>query len=359
MRTKTSRLLAAVAALALLATAGGADEDGEATDEGETNDEGETSDEAAGDGPSFVYITPTPIGVNRFLELGQIGTEAAADDLDGSARTFESTDLNSRRANVEAAVEDAPDVIVMTTFEFTELAAEFATGNPDQAFVLIDACPEEVPENLHCGVFREYEAAYLTGVMAGSLTEGNEVGSVVALDIPFLRRFSDGFRMGAESVNPEVGDSQVFIGGDNAFSDPARAKEQALALSAQGGDHMLAAGSGSNGGVFEAAEEEGFFAYGVDVNQCSDAPGAIVDNVLKRVDVVADDLIKSVLDGSAENVNSYGLAEEGVGVVALQDDVDDTDCVIKEHPDVIEAVREANDAIVDGSLTLDDPMLAG
>jgi basic membrane protein A and related proteins len=347
MRTTTPRLLAAVAALSLLATACGAD------------DEGDTTGEAAGDGPSFVYITPTPIGVNQFLELGQIGTEAAAADLDGSARTFESTDLNSRRANVEAAVDDAPDVIVMTTFEFTELAEEFATANPDQAFILIDACPEEAPENLHCGVFREYEAAYLTGVMAGSLTESGEVGSVVALDIPFLRRFSDGFRMGAESVSPDVGDSQVFIGGDNPFSDPARAKEQALALSAQGVDHMLAAGSGSNGGVFEAAEEEGFLAYGVDVDQCSDAPGSVIDNVLKRVDVVAEDLIRSVLDGTAENVNSYGLAEEGVGVVALLDDVDATDCVIKEHPDVIEAVREANDAIVDGSLELDDPMLAG
>jgi basic membrane protein A and related proteins len=349
MRTTTSRLLAAVAALSLLATACGADDDGN----------GDATDDAAGDGPSFVYITPTPIGVNQFLELGQIGTEAAAADLDGSARTFESTDLNSRRANVEAAVDDAPDVIVMTTFEFTELAEEFATANPDQAFILIDACPEQAPENLHCGVFREYEAAYLTGVMAGSLSESGEIGSVVALDIPFLRRFSDGFRMGAESVESGIGDSQVFIGGDNPFSDPARAKEQALALSAQGVDHMLAAGSGSNGGVFEAAEEEGFLAYGVDVDQCSDAPGSVVDNVLKRVDVVAEDLIKSVLDGTAENVNSYGLAEEGVGVVALLDDVDATDCVIKEHPDVIEAVREANDAIVDGSLELDDPMLAG
>ena len=74
-----------------------------------------------GDGPSFIYITPTPIGVNRFLELGAIGTEAAADRLGGSFEVFESTDLNSRRANIEAAVDEAPDVIVLTTFDFTDL----------------------------------------------------------------------------------------------------------------------------------------------------------------------------------------------------------------------------------------------
>jgi basic membrane protein A and related proteins len=359
-------VVAAFAALTLLATACGGDTDDPAADGDETEApdddgaEGDDGDASGADGDlAFIYITPNPIGVNQFLELGQVGTERAAADLGGTARTFESTDLNSRRANIEAAVDDAPDVIVLTTFEFTELAEEFATANPDQAFVLIDACPENVPDNLYCGVFREYESAYLLGVMAGSLSETGDIGSVVALDIPFLRRFSDGFRQGAESVDDAVTDSQVFIGGDNAFSDPARAKEQALALSAQGVDHMLAAGSGSNGGVFEAAEEQDFYAYGVDVNQCPDQPGRVVDNVLKRVDVVAETLINGILDGSAEGVNSFGLAEEGVGVVALGDDLDSSECVIADFPDVIDAVREAHDAIVDGSLTLDDPMMAG
>jgi basic membrane protein A len=351
------RGMAAIAAVALVATAcgdGGEPAAGDTTDAGEENGAGTEGD----DGPSFIYITPTPIGVNKFLELGEVGTEAAAERLGGTARTFESTDLSSRRANLEAAVDEAPTVIVLTTFEFTELGAEFAEANPDQSFILIDACPDEPPPNLRCGVFREHEGAYLLGVMAGLLTETDRIGSVVALDIPFLRRWSDGFAMGAESVNPDVTDSQVFIGGDNPFSDPPRAKELALALAAQDVDHMFAVGAGSNGGIFEAAEEEGFFSYGVDVDQCSEAPGHIVDNNLKRVDVVVESLIDLILDGTAESVNSFGLAEEGTGVVALQDDVDQTDCVIKEHPDIIDQVRDIRDQIVDGSLEIPDPMLA-
>jgi basic membrane protein A len=248
---------------------------------------GATETTAAGaDGPTFIYITPNPIGINKFLELGQIGTQRAADALGGSFRVFESTDLNSRRANLEAAIEDAPDVIVLTTFEFTEMAGEFAPANPDQEFILIDACPEtETPiENLHCGVFREHEGAYLLGIMAGNLTETKQIGSVVALDIPFLHRWSDSFALGAQTIDPEITDSQVFIAGDNPFSDPATAKEQALALAAQGADQIFAVGAGSNGGIFEAAVEEGFMTYGVDVNQCPDAPGSIVDNNLKLVD---------------------------------------------------------------------------
>lgn len=358
MRGPWLKRVAAAAAVAMLATACGGADDGDAGDGG---DDGQAVEQEGGeDGDlSFIYVTPNPIGVNQFLELGQVGTQAAADRFGGSARTFESTDLNSRRANIEAAVDEAPTVIVLTTFEFTELAQEFAEANPDQSFILIDACPDEPAPNLHCGVFREYEGTYLLGVMAGSLTESDRIGSVVALDIPFLSRFSEGFAQGAASVDEGASHSAVYIGGDNPFSDPARAKEQALALAAQGVDQMLAAGSGSNGGVFEAAREEGFLAYGVDVNQCPDEPGVVVDNILKRVDVVVESLIGLILDGEAEGFNSFGLAEEGVGVVALSDDLESSECVIADHPDVIDAVREAHDAIVSGELELEDPMLAG
>ena len=312
-----------------------------------------------GDGPSFIYITPTPIGVNRFLELGAIGTEAAAERLGGSFEVFESTDLNSRRANIEAAVEEAPDVIVLTTFDFTDLGQEFATANPDQEFILIDSCPAEPADNLHCGVFREQEGAYLLGIEAGALTESGHVGSVVALDIPFLHRYSDSFALGAQSVDPAITDAQVFIGGDNPFADPARAKEQALALIAQDVDHIFAAGSGSNGGVFEAAAEAGVFAYGVDVNECPSQPGTVVDNNLKLVDQVVEQLIDQVLAGDADPIVSFGLAEDATGVVALQDDVADSECVIADHPDVIAMVQEAAAQIIDGSIVIPDPLTDG
>lgn len=348
MRTSTSRTAKAVAAGLITLSAA-------ATMMATTHTVGATSD----DPPSFIYITPTAIGPNMFLELGKIGTERAAERLGGTANTYESTDLNSRRANLEAAVEEAPTIIILTTFDFIDLAEEFATEYPEQDFILIDNCPANVPDNLYCGVFREHENSYLLGVIAGSLSESGNVGSVAALDIPFIHRFSDSFALGAQSVNPDATDRQVFIGGDNPFNDPATGKEQASALIAQGTDHILAAGSGSNGGVFEAAAEAGVFAYGVDVNQCDMAPGTIVDNALKLVDVLTEQLIDQVLAGEAAPVTSFGLAEGGVGVVALQDDVADSGCVIADHPEVIEAVKEARDAIVAGDIVVPDPLTAG
>ena len=314
---------------------------------------------AGGDGATLIYLPPTPIGGNPFLELGLQGTQAAAATHGGSAKMFESTDLNSRRANLEAAVAEKPDIIVMNTFDFTDLGLEFATDNPDQQFILIDSCPDTPPANLHCGVFREYEGAYLLGIEAGSLTETNQVGSVGALDIPFIHRYTDSFALGAQSVNPDVTDSQVFIGGDSPFTDPARAKEQALSLAAQGADQVFAVGSGSNGGVFEAATEQDFLAYGVDINECPTAPGHVVDNNLKLIDTVVEQLVDAVLDGTAESVVSFGLAEGATGVVALSDDVADSGCLIADHPDIIEEVKAASEKIISGELEIPDPLAAG
>lgn len=338
--TKWSALLLVLAMV--LAACGGSEE---ATDDG---DEPE--------GPSFIYVTPNPIGVNKFLELGQVGTQRAADKLGGTWKTFESTDDSSRRANIEAAVDEAPDVIVLTTFTLVELADEFSKANPDQEFILIDTCPEEPAPNLHCGVFREHEGAYLLGIMAGSLTEAKQVGSVGALDIPFLHRYTDSFALGAQSIDPSITDTQVWIGGDNPFSDPARAKEQALAVAAQGADHIFAVGAGSNGGIFEAAAEAGFFTYGVDVNQCPDSPGHIVDSNMKLVDVLVEQLIDQILAGTAGSVVSFGLAEGGTGVMALSDDLADSQCVIAEHPDVVDAVKQAAQDIIDGTIVVPDPL---
>jgi basic membrane protein A and related proteins len=345
-RRRGRTLIGALAALSLVLAACGGDD---------------ANDGSSGDptGPEFIYLPPTPIGGNPFLEMGWTGTQNAAAKLNGTARIFESTDLNSRRANLEAAIEATPAVIIMNTFDFTDLAAEYAPQHPEQSFIIIDSCPDSPPANLFCGVFREFEASYLLGVMAGHLSEAKSIGSVVALDIPFLHRWSDSFALGAQSVDPSITDSQVFIGGESPFTDPARAKEQALSLAAQGLDHIFAVGAGSNGGIFEAATERGFYSYGVDVNECPKAPGQIVDNALKLVDVLVESMIDLILAGETESsFVSFGLANGGMSVMALQDDVADSGCVIADYPDLIEIVRGVADQIISGELVVPDPLFA-
>ncbi|MGI5219730.1 BMP family ABC transporter substrate-binding protein [Nocardia sp. CA-290969] len=309
------------------------------------------------DSPAFVYITNAPIGQNEFLQLGRTGTEAAAAALGGGARTYESKDEQSRRANIEAAIAAGPEAIVLITYEFDDLVVEYAEQYPDQQFVLIDSCPDPIPENLRCGTFQEHEASYLLGVEAALLSRSGHIATVAARDSPFFHRWSDAFAQGARSVNPAIRDTQLFVGGDNAVGDPARSKELALTAIHAGADQVYAVTGGGNGGIFEAAGvRPGVSAYGVDVNQCPLAPGRIVDNAIKRIDTVVLDLLTAIRDGvPGGTAKAYGLAEGGSTVTSLTDDAAASGCAVLGHPEIVARVRQARDDIVAGRVTVRAP----
>ncbi|ASO20214.1 basic membrane protein A [Actinoalloteichus hoggarensis] len=318
-----------------------------------------SSNEAEGDGtggPSFVLITPNPIGVNDFLRLSVEGVERAAEQHGGTSDVYESSDPASIQQNMAAAVREAPDVIVAVGFNFADVLAQEAERNPEQQFLFIDSCTEQSLPNVTCATFREHEASYLAGAQAGLLTETDHVGAVVVLDSPQFHRFSDPFGEGAAQTNPDVEFTQLFIGGQNPFNDPARAKELAGTLAGEGVDHVMGAASAAgNLGVFEAAEEGGFFAFGVDSNQCPASPGQVVDNVVKRTDVVIADGIDAILGGAPGDDRSYGLAEDGLSLSGLLDDTSESQCTIAEHPEVIEEIAALRDQIVAGEITVADP----
>jgi basic membrane protein A len=313
---------------------------------------------ATGGEKKFYYITPNPIGVNDFLILGRKGSEEAAQKHNASLKVLESEDPNTINENVRAAVNDGANLVVVIGFEFGDIIPKVAAESPDVQFLTIDFCPDQPPANVHCAVFREYEASYLIGAMAGLLTKSNKVGAISAMDIPFLHRYTDGFAEGAKAVNPNVDVAIRWIGTDpTAFSDPAKAKEQALALAAEGRDQIFAAGAASNLGIFEAAKEQNFQTYGVDVNQCPLAEGFVVDNLLKRVDNATVQAVDAILAGEKNNVLAYGLKEGGIGVVPFSlDKPEDSKCMIMQNPDVITKVKELQDKIISGELTLEDPM---
>jgi len=311
--------------------------------------------DASGGGPSLILITPEPVGVNPFLQLAVDGVKKAAKDAKGKARVFESQDPTNIQQQMDAAVADKPDVLAVVGFEFADAVGAAAKANPKQKFLFVDACTTETFDNVTCAVFREHEGVYLAGVEAGLLTKSGQVGAIVALDTPQIRRFSDPFGAGAQSVKPGVGFTPLYVGGDSPFNDPARAKEQALSLVAKGADYVMAAAAAGNLGVFDAAKSGSFAAFGVDVNQCPTAEGHVVDNVVKEVDVVTADSIGNILDGKKGGISSYGLKEKGVTLTGLQDDVASSKCLIAAHPDVIDQVKSVRDKIVGGEVKVDDP----
>ena len=307
----------------------------------------------------FVYVSPDPIGVNAFLEMGKTGIEEAAKRYGADVRTYESTSAPARRENVEAALNEGATLVVVLGFEFNDIIAELAPTAPDVQFLIVDQCIEDLPPNVHCAVFREYEASYLAGVAAGMMTESGRVGVVGALDIPFLHRYTDAYRDGARSVNPGVEVDIRWVGGENPFGDPVRAKEQALAMHASGADIIFTATAGGDFGVFEGAQENGFLVLSVDVNRCVNAPGHVIDNTLKGVDAALLNSVDAIMSGAEASVSSVGLKEGGMALMALrEDELGASGCLVADQSEVLGKIREVASRIIDGSLVLEDPMFA-
>jgi len=308
--------------------------------------------------PSFVLIVPGPVGASQTLGLLVDGINTAGPKWNAKVQVMEASDPTSWQENVQAAVNNKATIVITFGYQFTDALTSIVPTAPDVQFVAIDTCIDPIADNIYCVASREYESAFLTGVEAALLTKTNKVGTVGALDIPLLHRLTDGFAQGAQFINPTITVETRWVGGDNPFSDPVRAKQQALAMASAGFDPIAAAAAGGNTGIFEAAKEAGFQTYGGDINQCPEAPGFVVDDQLKHVDIELRLAIDAIMEGNVTlHYLVYGLSEGGVGTIAQlsADDIAASQCIIAAHPEVIQKVKEVAQKIVSGELKLKDP----
>ena len=313
---------------------------------------------ALADNPKMIiYVSPNPLGVNEFLKMGKTGTNAVAKTLGAKSRTYEAKDPTTRKQDVEAAVHDGADIVVVLGFEFNDIIPEVAAKNPKTKFLIVDQFIDKPPANVWESVFREWEGSYLAGAEAALVSKSGKIGSVAALDIPFLHRWTDAFADGAKATRPDITVlPTLIVGGDNPFSDPVRAEQQAQAMIAGGADIVYGVAAGGNGGVFKAAKDKGVLAIGVDANQCPSSPGAVLDNMEKHVDKALEKAVEGIVKGDQPPIVAYGLKEGGVGLTAFDPGLAKSQCEIAKHPEVIAKLKAIREKIELGEIKLSDPM---
>lgn len=307
--------------------------------------------------PKLFYITPNPIGANEFLQLGVVGLNQAGKMFHASTKVLQAQDPTTRQQDVTEAINSGATLVIVIGFEFNDIITKVAPQNPKVQFLIVDQCITNPPKNVRCATFREYEDTYLLGVAAGKLTKTNRIGAIGAQDIPFLHRYTDAFVEGARSVNPKIkADIRWIANDESGFSDPAKAKEEALTMAANGDDQVMAAGAASNLGVFAAAKAKNFFAYGVDVNQCPLAPGHVVDNAVKKVNVAMVTAIGEIIRGRGPQVATYGVRSGGMTLTTLDSKTPGkTQCVLARHPAVVALIKRVRGRIISGQIKLKDP----
>jgi basic membrane protein A len=134
------------------------------------------------------------------------------------------------------------------------------------------------------------------------------------MDVPLIRRFQMGFEAGLKKANPKAKLTNSYVGVTaEAWNNPAKAKELALAQYSSGADIIFGAAGASNYGLFDAAEDKKKFAIGVDSNQNWVKPGFVLTSMLKRVDTAVFQVIKDAKEGKfTAGTQRFGLQNQGV-----------------------------------------------
>ncbi len=297
------------------------------------------------------------LGDKSFNDLAYAGLVRAEEEFGVEIKAIESNEIADYRPNIDQLAQAGYQAIFTVGFLMTDTTTETAGDYPEVTFGGIDQFYPSPTDNLAGLLFKEHEAAYLAGVVAGlatkdtfddRLNDQNVIGFVGGMDIPPVEKFEVGFIAGARSVNPDVKVISLYAG---TFDDQAKGKELALSCIDQGADVVFAAAGLTGVGSITACQEKGALFIGVDADQYETVPGSgdvMLTSAIKRVDNAVYETIKQVVEGTfkgAQNME-FGLAEDGVGLAPYHDFDSTVPQAIKD------AVDAARSAVLDGSVTV-------
>ena len=182
-------------------------------------------------------------------------------------------------ALVEAA--EQSDVVVAVGWQFWDGLTAVVPEMPDTKFIFVDNGLDGVGDNLLSITYAENEGSFLAGYVAMKLAQSGVVGVIGGENSDTINNFVVGYRQGALYANPEGTVLDPVYTDD--YEAPDKGKEAALSLYSQGADVVYAVAGKTGPGVFEAAQEQGKYAVGVDSDQKYINPDVIICSMLKRV----------------------------------------------------------------------------
>ena len=256
---------------------------------------------------AFIYFSPKNDG--GWTEAHERGRQKTADELGIDIAYVENVEETSEavRQVVDLYTARGYNMVVGTSYGFGAGLKEAAEANPNLVFANVAGDTEA--KNLETFYARTYEAWYLAGMAAGSVSKTNKIGIVAGFPVSIVNWDINAFAQGARSVNPDV---EVIATFANTWYDPVKEKQTAEAMIEQGAD--VVACNMSSTAVVVAAEEAGVYSVGFQNDMSAAGPKGHLTSVLFHWDKYFTPLINEVKAG---NWSSKGLPLSGMELGAV------------------------------------------
>ncbi|MEA1960270.1 MAG: BMP family ABC transporter substrate-binding protein [Bacillota bacterium] len=219
--------------------------------------------------------------------------------------------------NIEQLAQEGCKVIAANSFGYGDAMLEVAKRYPDITF--LHCSGQNTAENVSTYFGRIYQPRYLSGMVAGEMTENNTLGYVAAFPIPEVVRGINAFTLGAQSVNPDVTVKVVWT---NTWFDPTKEKEAAKSLLESGCD--IIAQHQDTASPQQAAEEAGKLSIGYNTDMSKFAPNANLTSPVWNWGPYYVRAVQGVIDGTWKSESYWGGLDDGIVALApLSDKVSD------------------------------------
>jgi basic membrane protein A and related proteins len=206
-------------------------------------------------------------------------------------------------------------IIFATSFGFMEPMLKVAAEFPDVKFE--HATGYKTAPNMRIYDAKFYEDAYLSGIIAGTMTKTNTLGFVGSFPIPEVLRNINAFTLGAQSVNPKVKTKVVWI---STWFDPPKEGDAAQSLINGGADVLLQ--NTDSSAVLQTAEKNGKFAFGWDSDMSAVAPKAHLASNVVDWGPYYKKSVKEAMDGSWKTERTvWGSKESTNDLIKIADAV--------------------------------------
>jgi len=295
--------------LFLQACAGGGEE-AEAPEDAEAAAEAEAGGVAVK--AAFIYVSP--VG-DAGWTLAHDNARQAIDKLPyvETAYTEAVPEGADAERTINQYVRDGYNLIFTTSFGFMDPTINVARSSPDVTFMHCSGY--KTADNVGTYFGRMYQPRYLTGMIAAKMSKSNVLGYVAAHPIPEVIRGINAFALGAQSVNADV---KVHVVWTQTWYDPAKEREAAESLLDIGAD--VIAQHQDTPAPQQAAEKRGHYSLGYNSDMSSFAPAAHLTAPIWHWDVVYDDVVEQVHNGTWTSSQYWGgLAEGVVGLAPYSD----------------------------------------
>lgn len=218
---------------------------------------------------AFVYVGPVGDGGWTFAH------DQGRKDMETLPFVQESTYIESVPEGAEATrvimglAKKGHNLIFTTSFGFMDPTLEVSKRFKD---VVFEHCSGyKMSENMGNYFGRFYQGKYLSGIVAGAMTQTNIIGYVAAYPIPEVIRGINAFTLGVHEVNPEA---KIKVVWTQTWFNPGLERDAADSLLDVGADVLSM--HQDTPATLQAAEARGKYAIGNDSDMRQFAPNAFL-----------------------------------------------------------------------------------